>query len=71
MKNNQAKYLKTDDNRIINEKYIRWVQKMSDCLEVCTKLTGCDVKMGTTHRICKLNNQYSYNKLNELFDDIK
>jgi hypothetical protein len=27
MENNQSIYLKTDDNRVINEKYIRWVQK--------------------------------------------
>lgn len=29
-------YIKTDDN----EACIRWVKKMGDCLEVCTKTTG-------------------------------
>ena len=58
-------YLKTDDNKIINEKCIRWVKKMGDCLEVCIKTTGCS--LGDTHRICKLNNHYSYNKLNKFF----
>jgi len=60
-------YLKTDDNKIINENCIRWVQKMSDCLEVCSKPTGCH--MGTdTHKICKVNNLDSYNKLNKHFE---
>ena len=66
MENNQT-YIKTDDNKIINEKYIRWVQKISECLEVCTKSTGCDTKSGGTHKICKLNNLDSYNKLNKHF----
>ena len=54
-------YLKTDNNKIINEKHIRWVQKMGECLEVCTKSSGCSIKCGDTHRICKLNNPDSYN----------
>lgn len=67
MENNKVSYVKTYDNKIINETSIIWVKKMSDCLEVCTKSVGCSV--GTdTHRICKLNNLESYNKLNKLFD---
>ncbi len=27
---NNTFYIKTDDNAIINEKYIRWVKKMND-----------------------------------------
>jgi hypothetical protein len=36
MENNEKKdsYLRTDDNKIINEKYIRWVLKMNECLDV-------------------------------------
>ena len=50
-------YLKTDDNRIINERYIRWVKKMSECLEVCTKSNGCDTgNIHAIHTICKINN---------------
>jgi hypothetical protein len=60
-------YIKADDNKIINEKYIRWVKKMDECLAVCCKLDGCDIQHGT-HKICKLNNPDSYNKLNKLFD---
>ena len=65
MEYNQS-YIKTDDNKIINEKCIRWVQKMSECLEVCTKPNGC--YEGDKHKICKINNLDSYNKLNKHFE---
>ena len=68
METNKQIFLKTDDNAIINEKYIRWVKKMSDCLEVCSKSTGCNINNGGTHKICKLNNLDSYNKLNKHFE---
>jgi hypothetical protein len=61
------KYIKSDDNKIINEKCIKWVKKMDDCLEVCTKSTGCNIKNGDTHQICKIYNLDSYNKLNKYF----
>ena len=66
MKNTQT-YIKTDDNKIINEKCIQWVEKFNECLQVCTKLTGCNTKLGDTHKICKLNSLDSYNKLNKYF----
>ena len=66
MENNN--YIKTDNNVAINEKKIRWVKKMSDCLEICVKTNGCNVKNGDTHKICKLNNPDSYNKLNKVFE---
>jgi hypothetical protein len=66
MENNKVSYLKTDDNKIINEKCIVWVKKMNDCLEVCTKSDGCSLV--NTHKICKLNTLTSYNKLNKLFE---
>jgi len=59
-------YIKTDGNKIINEKYIRWVKKIDECLEVCTKSIGCGGS-GDTHKICKINNLDSYNKLNKHF----
>jgi hypothetical protein len=68
MEENQNTFLKADDNRIINEKCIRWVKKMSECLAVCTKSIGCDISSGGTHTICKLNNPDSYKKLNKYFE---
>jgi len=64
---NKTSFLKTDDNRVINEKYIIWVKKFRECLTVCTKSTGCNVQNKDTHTICKLNNLDSYNKLNDHF----
>ena len=61
------KFIKTDNNKIINETCIVWVQKLGDCLAVCTKSTGCHVQNNDTHPICKLNNLDSYNKLNQYF----
>ena len=66
MENNNTLYLKTDDNKIIKEHYIRWVKKMSECLEVCMRSNGCSGDRDT-HRICKLNNPDSYNRLNKHF----
>ena len=59
-------FLKTDYS-VINEKYIKWVRKMNNCLEVCMKSDGCIVGK-TTHQICKLNTPDSYNKLNKHFE---
>jgi hypothetical protein len=66
MKDTDISYIKTDENIIINEKAIRWVRKMEDCLYVCTKQTGCTFM--DTIKICKVNNIDSYNKLNKHFD---
>jgi hypothetical protein len=68
MEDNKISYLKADDNKIINEKSIKWVKKLSECLEVCTKSLGCSTSNGDTHRICKINNLDSYNKLNKFFE---
>ena len=60
-------WYKTDDNTIINKNHIRWIKKINDCLEVCTKSIGCDINQGNTHRICKQNNIESYTRLNQYF----
>ena len=41
---------------------------MDDCLEVCIKSTGCRIEARDTHRVCKLYNLDSYNKLNKYFE---
>ena len=64
---NSNSFIKADDNKIINENCIRWVQKINDCLEVCTKSSGCNRKNNDTHKICKINNPESYAKLNPFF----
>ena len=67
MENTKENYIKADDNKVINERHIRWIKKMDDCLEICTKSNGCNISYKNTHKICKLNNIDSYNKMNELF----
>jgi hypothetical protein len=64
---NTNSYIKADDNKVINEKAIKWIKKMGDCLEVCIKQTGCSVG-SDTHKICKFNTPDSYNKLNVLYE---
>jgi len=64
--NQKESYLKTDDNRLINEKYIRWIEKIDECYKVCIKSNGC--MNIDTHKICKINNLDSYNKLNKYFE---
>jgi hypothetical protein len=66
MNNNTVSYIKTDKNIIINEKCIKWVQKMDECLEICTKSDGCSPGLNT-HRLCKINNPDSYEKINKHF----
>lgn len=62
-------YIKADNNKIINEKMIRWVRKIDECLEVCSKNMGCFGNgQGDTHIICKQNNSDSYNYLNKYFE---
>jgi hypothetical protein len=67
MENNTNSYIKTDDNKVINEKHIRWIKKINDCMEICSKSDGCFAGK-TTHRVCKLYTPDSYNKLNILFE---
>lgn len=67
MNNNPVSYLKTDDNRILNEAQIKWVKKMNECLEVCTRSDGCKLSFNT-HTICKSNSLDSYNKLIKHFE---
>lgn len=62
----ESRYIKTDDNKVIQEKHIRWIKKVNDCLNICTKGTGCATK--DTHQVCKLYTPNSYAKLNKLFE---
>ena len=68
MDNNTNTYIKTDNNIIINEECIRWARKKDDCMELCIKLNSC-VSGFEIHKVCKLNNPNSYNKLNYFFNE--
>jgi hypothetical protein len=60
-------FIKTDENKIINEQAIRWVKKMDECLHICTKSNGCEI--GNTHKLCKINHPTSYHYLNKHFSE--
>ena len=64
--NKKNSFLKTDENKIINEACIIWVKKMNECLYVCTKVNGCFPS--NTHKVCKENSFESYDYLNKYFD---
>lgn len=65
MEDNKNNYIRVDDNKVINEKCIKWIKKIDECLSVCTKSDGC--YKNHTHTICKIKNLDSYNKLNKYF----
>jgi hypothetical protein len=71
MQNNAAVYniqtfIKVDDNKVVNENAIRWVKKMDECLAICAKQLGCSGD-GDTHKVCKISNPESYERLNRHF----
>ena len=67
-------FIKTDNNVIVNENTIRWVKKINDCMEICSKLNGCfyhDSLSNTVElfRVCKSITPKSYEKLNRHFQE--
>jgi len=57
----KPQYIKTDNNKIVNEQAIKWVQKIDECLHICTKSMGCLIGQDS-HKLCKINEPESYNK---------
>jgi hypothetical protein len=60
------KYIKADDNILINEKCIKWIEKIEECLYICSKSNGCT--RTNTHKLCKHKNYENYMKLNKYFE---
>ena len=67
METNLKSFIKVDDDKILNINSIRWVKKMDECLQICSKSNGCG-GTGDTHKVCKINNEKSYHRLNRYFD---
>jgi ribulose 1,5-bisphosphate carboxylase large subunit-like protein len=65
MENNKI-FIKVDDEKIINMNCIRWVKKMDECLQICSKANGCTGNVDT-HKVCKNTNADSYRILNRYF----
>jgi len=66
METNLKSFIKVDNDKILNINCIRWVKKMDECLQICSKSDGCE-GVKDTHKVCKINNEKSYNLLNSLF----
>jgi len=61
-------FIKTDANKHLNEHHIKWIKPHNDCIEVCMKYDGCIGNFIDTHKISKLYNPDSYNKLKKYYD---
>jgi hypothetical protein len=61
-------YIKADQDKFINEKYIRWIQRFNDSMEVCVKFNGCTIGVDTI-RVSKAYHPASYDRLTELTND--
>jgi hypothetical protein len=61
-----VEFIKVDNSKIINLSCIKWAKKVDECMEICTKGDGCYI--GDTHKLCKINNPESYEKINKYFD---
>jgi hypothetical protein len=68
MGNNKLEFIKTDDNAIVNVKFIRWVKQMNECMEICSKMDGCIAGNKSVLRVCKTNSPKSFDLLNKYFE---
>ena len=66
--NNKPSFIKVDNNVILNIHCIRWVKKMEECLQLCSKPNGCAHNSMETHTVCKITNPVSYNRLHRFFE---
>jgi len=58
-------YIKADQDKFINERHIRWIQRINDTMEVCAKATGCTLGADTI-RVSKDIHPDSFERLNRL-----
>ena len=61
-------YIKADQDKFINEKFIRWIQRFNDSMEVCVKFNGCTIGVDTI-RVSRVYHPESYARLTELTND--
>lgn len=61
-------YLMCDGDRLVNTKYIRWIQRLNETMEICCKHPGCTIGKDTI-TVSKLLHPQSYSKLNVMFNE--
>lgn len=59
------RFVKVDEETVINTEYIRWIKTSGKCFKVCNKMDGCTKK--DTHIVCKTDNPEFYEELSKLF----
>ena len=63
-----SNFLSIDDSILINERCVRWVKKMDECMYVCDKLYGCK-DIYETYKICKETNPMNYEVWSQKFQE--
>ena len=70
--NFNEKFIKVDNDKVLNFEFIRWIKRKDECFYICSKVDGCisnENFIGNgTNRVCKSTNSFSYNKLAKLFE---
>lgn len=54
-------FVLVDNGLLINEKYIKWLEKYDECIHICNRIDGC--YPAQIHQVCKTKNPTSYEKL--------
>lgn len=60
-----SKFIAIDSGLLVNEDRILWIQKVEECMRVCTQPNGCEEK--ETYSLCKAVQPRSYDRLSKLF----
>ena len=66
--NNKIKndnFVKINDTKIIHYDYIKWMEKINECIFVCDNT--CDCNFNNIYKICKNDAITNYNKLDKFF----
>jgi hypothetical protein len=64
---NKDNFLKIDNDTVINTNFIRWMQQVEGCIEVCTIMTGCNGRSKSPHTVCKKSAPEAFEKLSSYF----
>ena len=64
-----TKFIKVDDDKIINIQFIRWIKKTDECFKICSKIHGCRnvPPYNDSDSVCKETNSNTYYQLLKLF----
>lgn len=65
IKNN---FILCDGDKLVNTKYIRWIHRLNETMEICSKQTGCSMGKDTI-KLSKILHPQSYSKLNVMFNE--